>query len=361
MPSKTDWIRALTPEQEVLLTRFRDEWEQIELCTDAADRPRAEAAIANLYRDLGKNVPRFVWCDSPLSAYRAMDDEGRGALVANAHWPNLGETEYNFFASVTATIRKRVEKDLENDLERRLEDWLFNNFGGSLADDIQHGLWNSMGRDIPNLRITDLWGQQDSALISPYLFYEAIGLQFESRARRLLGLWEELARSCMWWWGYENLCFVCERPERMLWSENTGFHCADGPAITFRDGWGVYVWKGLYVPPEMMEAPVTLKAIGEMENIEYQRVLIDRYGLERYFEDSGAREVARDAQGVLLEMELPGGRTQQIVRVENPTPGPGGERRIYLLPLDGRFETPTDAIGSTFGLPPGAYKPTAQA
>ncbi|MEE8434284.1 MAG: hypothetical protein V3S64_05800 [bacterium] len=361
MSSKTDWIYDLTPEQEILLTRFRDEWVNVELCTDAADRPRAEAAIAQLYRELGKDDPCFVWCDSPLSAYRALDDEGRGARVVNAYWPKESDSEAHIFATLHGEIRARVEKKLDNDIERRLEDWLFNNLGGSVAEDIQRGLWSSLGREGPNLNSTDLWGQQDASWICHYLFLEAIGLQFEAKARRLLGLWEEVARSCMWWWGFENLCFVCERPERMLWSENTGFHCADGPAIRFRDGWGVYVWKGLYVPPEMMEAPVTLKAIREMESIEYQRVLIDRYGLERYFEDSGAREVARDAQGVLLEMEMPGGGAQQIVRVENPTPGPGGERRIYLLPLKERFDNPTDAIGSTFGLSPGNYKPIEQA
>lgn len=110
-----------------------------------------------------------------------------------------------------------------------------------------------------------------------------------------------------------------------------------------------------------MEQPVTLESIRACENIEHQRILIDRYGLERYFEETGAREVSRDAQGVLLEMEMPGGEVQQFVRVENPTPGPGGERRTYLLPVEGSFDTPTDAIGSTFGLPPGAYKPTGQA
>ena len=56
-----------------------------------------------------------------------------------------------------------------------------------------------------------------------------------------------------------------------------------------------------------------------------------------------------------------GGAVQQFVRVENPTPATNGTRRTYLLPLEGRFDTPTNAIGSTFGISPGAYKPTGQA
>jgi hypothetical protein len=42
-------IETLTPEQIARFDEFRDRWTQIGLCTEPADRPRAEAAIRDMY------------------------------------------------------------------------------------------------------------------------------------------------------------------------------------------------------------------------------------------------------------------------------------------------------------------------
>src|SRR4051794_6542998 len=61
-------IERLTDAQKARAAEFRDRWMQIGLCTDPADRPRAEAAICETYRQGGLEPPaRIVWCGSPLS------------------------------------------------------------------------------------------------------------------------------------------------------------------------------------------------------------------------------------------------------------------------------------------------------
>jgi hypothetical protein len=61
-------IQQLTAEQKARLPEFVDRWTKIGLCTDPADRPRAEAAIRDMYRQVGLEPPRaIVWCGSPLS------------------------------------------------------------------------------------------------------------------------------------------------------------------------------------------------------------------------------------------------------------------------------------------------------
>ena len=47
---------------------FRERWFRVGTCTEPADRPCAEAVITRIYGDLGASPPRFVWCDSPLTA-----------------------------------------------------------------------------------------------------------------------------------------------------------------------------------------------------------------------------------------------------------------------------------------------------
>src|SRR6516164_11490923 len=61
-------IEGLTPEQIARFAEFRDRWIEIGLCTEPADRPRAEAAVREMYRQGGLEPPaKIVWCGSPLS------------------------------------------------------------------------------------------------------------------------------------------------------------------------------------------------------------------------------------------------------------------------------------------------------
>lgn len=61
-------ITALTAEQEAQLPVYRDKWIKIGLCTDPADRPRAEAGIAKAYEVAGLEPPEtIVWLKSPMA------------------------------------------------------------------------------------------------------------------------------------------------------------------------------------------------------------------------------------------------------------------------------------------------------
>jgi hypothetical protein len=61
-------IESLTDSQKARAAEFRDRWTEIGLCTDPSDRPRAEVAIREIYRQGGLEPPaKIVWCGSPLS------------------------------------------------------------------------------------------------------------------------------------------------------------------------------------------------------------------------------------------------------------------------------------------------------
>src|SRR3990167_5078777 len=60
-------IQTLTDAQRARFPEFVRRWTDIGLCTDPADRPRAEAAIVRMYAQANLAAPRVVWCGSPLS------------------------------------------------------------------------------------------------------------------------------------------------------------------------------------------------------------------------------------------------------------------------------------------------------
>src|ERR1700735_1341456 len=61
-------ITKLTPAQEARFPEFVRKWTSIGLSTQPADRPRAEKAIAGLYKLANLKEPRVIWLPCPISA-----------------------------------------------------------------------------------------------------------------------------------------------------------------------------------------------------------------------------------------------------------------------------------------------------
>src|SRR3990167_7733564 len=108
-------IDALTAEQEARFGEYRDRWTEIGLCTEPANRARAERGIALVYRRGGIAPPsRIVWCGSPLSqgitravvqgVGASVWDSGR-ASVGDSVWASVGDSVR---ASVVASVGASV-------------------------------------------------------------------------------------------------------------------------------------------------------------------------------------------------------------------------------------------------------------
>ncbi len=91
--------------------------------------------------------------------------------------------------------------------------------------------------------------------------------------------------------------------------------------------------------------------IGDETNIERRRVMIERYGMEKYLKDSGAKPVSSDECGRLFRLR-PRLRDEpiQIVEVKNSTPEPDGSYKLYYLRVPPEIETAREAVAWTFSL-----------
>jgi hypothetical protein len=159
-------------------------------------------------------------------------------------------------------------------------------------------------------------------------------------------------------------------------------HCANGPAMRYPDGWSIYAWHGVRVPQDLIEHPeaISVARIDSERNSEIRRVMIERFGLARYVQESGADVVCEDKDPLGFPRRLlrkpTRGNVPEITMVEltNSTPEPDGTRKKYVLcvhpelrPLlgDGRFGDPQkltchNACASTFGLRGEDYQPLVE-
>ncbi|MFJ4897474.1 DUF6745 domain-containing protein [Streptomyces sp. NPDC088727] len=331
--------------------QYVDSWRAVAAATGAADRAAAEDGVRLAYRSAGLAEPEeFVWADSPREAVglvRKLADAGRSVReeirtrpwaderrrlydeLGPAGWSALWSATGAQLWETTAALADRIRAAVVSEAAERPED----------------------EPDVRLLLLDAVLGQHDAAWLAA----------FDGRGDRLDGL-AEVARNAGWWWPYERTVVISERPEELHRDEAGRLDRGDGPALSYRDGFGLYAWRGMPVPAAFLAELTTLtpERIRAEENAELRRVMLEFYGYDRYLTESGAEPVHRDETGILWRIALDGDEDVVMVEVVNSTPEPDGTHRTYWLRVPPEVRTAKDGVAWTFGLPGESYAPLRQ-
>ena len=161
---------------------------------------------------------------------------------------------------------------------------------------------------------------------------------------------------------FDHVVFVSERPVVLSTDAGGRLHADDGPALAFGDGLKLYSWHGVTVSKKVIERPesLTVAEILQQGNAEIRRVMIERYGLQRFIETSGAVEISRDECGVLYRKELTNDEALVMVKVINSTAEPDGTFKPYFLRVPPTMKTAREAVAWTFDVGADDYLPEQQ-
>jgi hypothetical protein len=172
-----------------------------------------------------------------------------------------------------------------------------------------------------------------------------------------------MAAEAGWWWPYEDLAIVSDRPRELHRDELGRLHRGDGSALAFPGGFELHAWRGTPVPAGFIASlgALTPGQITREENAELRRVMLERYGFGRYLADTKAAPIHRDKAGVLWRIDMPGDEPVVMVEVVNATPEPDGTCRTYWLRVPPQTLSAREGVAWTFGLSADQYDPTAQA
>jgi hypothetical protein len=199
-----------------------------------------------------------------------------------------------------------------------------------------------------------------------------IGPDMSARAVAYAGT----VKSACWWWPHKDFVMVCERPTHIDRDAQGRLHSLTRQAIEWPDGWGIYRVNGVTVPDYVVTHPdqITIALIDAEANAEVRRIMLERYGLERFMRDAGAKRTHKDKTGTLYERVFADGTKALAVHVLNSTVEPDGRTREFWLsvhtelrPLLGAGQlgepqelTARNAVGSTFGLRGEEYDPAVE-
>jgi hypothetical protein len=418
-PSRLSWLGAgegqaamarelsayFTEAEWQQILAVRDECSAASLCTDPADRPAAEAAISRMHELAGLEAPRFIWCASPASAHLAMrvltadtkapmPGPGRRHNSLHALWSQVEQSlscslaglarldhpDRLFNGLAHGTVTCHLARLLVNALDdllgpfgklhpSRYDDLLRGPLGDSVQGSLPELPWPPDGKQVSSCGEleTTPWGLatgQYNFIVIGYEVPRRLGMvTYSAPDSEWLDLWRALARSCGWWWPFERVCFLTERPvvARVTESRSSSgpgpflAHCPDGPAIAFRDGWAVHAWHGRRVPASLVEDGWDVATIFAERNVEVRRCAIEKVGwdeIERHLHRVATTADPGNPGQVLTLCDLPDGsaiRGARVLLCSNGTPDADGTRRRFGLLVPARHSDPVAAAAETYG------------
>ena len=412
-------IETLTRAQQARFPEFVRQWTDIGLDTHPANREEAERGVRLAYTLAGLTPPeRIVWCGSPLSqgltraivfglgkadvpvgasvraSVRASVGDSVGASVWDSVrasvwdsvwdsvWASVGDSVGasvrasvgdsvgasvwdsvgdSVRASVRASVWASVGDSVGASVWASVRASVWDSVGASVGDSVRASVWASVGDSVgasvwASVRASG-YGQHDASWLGFYNFFaEACGLGEETQ--KLAGLWL-VAKNAGWFLPHAKVCWIAERHCILNRDTQGRLHCESGPALSYPDGWSIYAVHGVRVPERVIISPSSLSAreIQDERNAEVRRVMIERFGQERFLLESGAREIHRDDFGVLFRQELPDDEPLVMVKVVNSTAEPDGSFKDYFLRVPPGTRTARAAVAWTFDVPAEDYAP----
>jgi hypothetical protein len=170
---------------------------------------------------------------------------------------------------------------------------------------------------------------------------------------------------------FDEVCFVCDRPTKFLLDEQERLHADQGPAVEYADGYSIYAWHGVLIgasKKHIVDEPrkITTAQIDRESNITVRRVMMERFGIARYVQESNARVIDRDLdpllghERILYRKDLDMDEPIMMLAVTNSTPEPDGSHKQYFIRVPREMRTAQEAVAWTFGMSADEYRPTRQ-
>ncbi|WP_211266886.1 DUF6745 domain-containing protein [Nonomuraea candida] len=213
-----------------------------------------------------------------------------------------------------------------------------------LVADLRRALADLGGESLRQLSLDAVLGQHDAPWLSAFDGLDGL---------------KRVAERAGWWWPYERVAIVTERPAELHLDDLGRLHRADGPALRHADGFALHAWHGMPVPAGFGEtmAALTPARIRAEQNAELRRAMLEHFGAERYLAESGAKPLHTDETGVLWRIDLPNDEPMVMVEVVNSTPEPDGTSRTYFLRVPPWVQRAREGVAWTFGLAEQDYRP----
>jgi hypothetical protein len=373
-------LAALTPDQRAAMDTHADLWIERGMSTEPADRARVEDGLRRCYEYAG--IPwhaNVVWVGSPLVAALA------GPIAASALRSDAVDDAVDDAVSdaVSGAVDGAVDDAVSYAVDGAVSDAVRGAVSGAVSGAVYGAVRGAVSGavsgavdDAVDDAVSDAWWKRLGGLTwsgwVAYLTY------YRDHARDTAGeqTWERLdayedAMSASWVHPWTTHAVISDRPSTIRleqvgprgWGSHR-LHCADGPALQWRDGWALHYWHGVRVPADLIETGWDVDRILSEPNTEIRRCAIERMGWPHFVEAAKLKMVGHECADpgnpghTLALYDVPSriyGEPVRLLLCDNATPERDGTRRRFGLTVPASIADPIHAAAWTFDLTADEY------
>ena len=268
-------IGKLTEAQQAKFADYREKWLRIGLSTERADRPRAEAGVKLAYELAGLKPPQIIiWLDSPTAGAMGAALLSGTLKVRAQVWDQV---RAQVRAQVWDQVRAQVGDQVRAQVWAQVRAQVWDQVRAQVWAQVRDQVWAQVGDQVWAQVYRAVYGQYEAGWLSWLAFFrEQCRPDLAAKAKGL----DEVARSCGWWWPFENAVILTERPLEIHRDDQNRLHNESGAALLYPDGTDVWSIHGLRVPQQVIEKPATLtfEQVRDEPNAEIRRHMLDRFG-----------------------------------------------------------------------------------
>ncbi len=287
----------MTVEEQATLRAVCEKWDGIGLSTAPANREEAEQGAVEFYVACGFSVPKkFFWFDS-LEDWANRKKSKHGFSV----------TKPDFHRSPDVTYKVRFFQFHTPD---RIGRYVKSSFTNLVEDIVNKTVFRQIlyGHDDYEKWLTDhaSFGQRDTYWLACMDFYSTskyLG------PRTVLASLMRIVGSCGLFMPGANQEHIglFERPATIHLDERRRPHCMDGPAIRYRDGFGVYAIHGVPVPGKYIKTPadqINLEELIQEQNAEVRMAVFSKVGFEQLLNKTSHTIISKANGNSLVEFQM---------------------------------------------------------
>lgn len=310
----------------------------------------AERAAKHLYEVLREPEPKVLWLPSPVACANEMHKQN-GSLV---WWESRKKTFRKRPLSYASKAERRalariVRESMQADTRIQEGLWWYR--------DAQFPMrWGTRNKNSHLAELSQIFQRYTSArnlrfAIAKQAIYSVMG-EDESKAPQIrTEAWKELYLSAHFAFLDRGIVTLSQPPTEVNRDANGRFHAEIGPAVRYSDGARLWAWHGVQVPKRLIQFPEKLDIweIRQERNAEVRRVMMERYGLDRFLKDTQSTLMNKGKLGKLYRVEYDDRTWAQFVVVTNSTPEKDGSFKEYVLQVRPNEFRADDAVAWTFG------------
>lgn len=372
-------IDQLTPEQEEMIKQVADKWRLVQDNRGPADFETGRRAVTKLYANIGWPTPNvFVYTPNCLAfavACHLMRDQSD--LIARiTHRLSQDKAPQSEYDSVLKKFQEKVIA-LNNGRWGPIQTKLGINEGIKNVWDayvvaVNEGLVPTgktaklvtLMKHIDDIKecctpkqleqeyFSTLRGQHDVGWGAYIEIFENLSPGVAEKALPIL----DLTRSVGWWVPYETAVVFTDRFSGIHFStENPNdLHRLDGPAIEFRDGFGIYCIEGQIVPPHVVLDPksITIEEIKKEDNAEVRRILRQQLTDEVYISRINPTVIDMDMVSTNVQDKNAGAIQRALLQDDTGdrflVGSDGSTKRVYYMYVPRNVKTCVEAYAALF-------------